>query len=138
MTKIFHQSPLSRTPHPYFCLLAGHHQMTHRHLRLGTSKVTPRPTSSFALSFGRCHKQIRNLKIILPRNPSFRRSGGSGLVAKSCPTLVTPWTVARQAPLSMGFFQARILEWIAISFSSGSSQLKDLTHLSRVDRILCC
>ena len=28
---------------------------------------------------------------------------GGGLVAKSCPTLATPWTVARQAPLSMGF-----------------------------------
>ena len=27
----------------------------------------------------------------------------SGLVAKSCLTLVTPWTVARQALLSMGF-----------------------------------
>ena len=25
------------------------------------------------------------------------------LVAKSCPTLATPWTLARQAPLSMGF-----------------------------------
>ena len=24
-------------------------------------------------------------------------------VAKLCPTLMTPWTVARQAPLSMGF-----------------------------------
>ena len=29
--------------------------------------------------------------------------GGGGLVSKSCPTLATPWTVARQAPLSMGF-----------------------------------
>ena len=29
--------------------------------------------------------------------------GGGGLVAKSCPTLATPRTVARQAPLSMGF-----------------------------------
>ena len=29
--------------------------------------------------------------------------GGGGLVAKSYPTLATPWTVARQAPLSMGF-----------------------------------
>ena len=28
---------------------------------------------------------------------------GDGLVAKSCPTLGTPWTVACQAPLSMGF-----------------------------------
>ena len=28
---------------------------------------------------------------------------GGGLVAKSCPTLVTPWTVARQGPLAMQF-----------------------------------
>ena len=28
----------------------------------------------------------------------------------------TPWTVARQAPLSMGFLQARILEWVGIPF----------------------
>ena len=29
----------------------------------------------------------------------------------------TPWTAALQAPLSMEYFQARILEWVAISFS---------------------
>ena len=29
----------------------------------------------------------------------------------------TPWTVAYQAPLSLGFLQARILEWVAIPFS---------------------
>ena len=28
---------------------------------------------------------------------------GGGLLAKSCPTLVTAWTIALQAPLSMGF-----------------------------------
>ena len=28
-----------------------------------------------------------------------------GLVNKVCPTLVTPWTVGCQAPLSMGFFR---------------------------------
>ena len=33
---------------------------------------------------------------------------------------VIPWTAAHQAPLSMEFFQARILEWVAISFSSNS------------------
>ena len=44
--------------------------------------------------------------------------GGGGLIAKSSLTLLTPWTVACQAPLSMGFSQARILEWVAISFSS--------------------
>ena len=29
--------------------------------------------------------------------------GGGGLVTKSCLTLVTPWTVACEVPLSMGF-----------------------------------
>ena len=29
--------------------------------------------------------------------------GGGGLVAKSCLTLMIPWTVACQVPLSMGF-----------------------------------
>ena len=42
----------------------------------------------------------------------------------------TPWTVARQAPLSMGFFQALRLEWVAISFSMGSSQSRDRTRVS--------
>ena len=32
---------------------------------------------------------------------------------------VTPWTVARQAPLSMGILQARILEWVAMPSSRG-------------------
>ena len=31
--------------------------------------------------------------------------GGGGLVAKSCPTLVTERTVACQTPLSVGFFR---------------------------------
>ena len=48
------------------------------------------------------------------------------LVAQSCPTLETPWTVAHQAPLSM----ARILEWVAISFSRESSQPWDQTWVS--------
>ena len=38
---------------------------------------------------------------------------------------VTPWTVACQAPLSLGILllQVRILEWVAMAFSRGSSQL---------------
>ena len=37
----------------------------------------------------------------------------------------TPWTIAHQSPLSMGILQARILEWVAIPFSRGSSQPRD-------------
>ena len=36
-------------------------------------------------------------------------------------SFITVWTVAHQAPLSMGFFQARILEWAAIPCSRGSN-----------------
>ena len=42
-----------------------------------------------------------------------------------CATL---WTVACQAPLSMGFSRARILEWVAVPSSRGSSQPRDQTH----------
>ena len=31
-----------------------------------------------------------------------------------------------------GIFQARVLEWIAISFSRGSSQSRDRTQVSRI------
>ena len=39
-----------------------------------------------------------------------------GLVAKSCPTLETSWTVAHQAPLSMGF--SRQEYWSGLPFPS--------------------
>ena len=39
-----------------------------------------------------------------------------GLVAKPCPTLVTPWTAACQAPLSMGF--SRQEYWSGLPFPS--------------------
>ena len=42
----------------------------------------------------------------------------------------TPWTVARQAPLSMGLLQARTLEWGAMPFSRGSFQPRDWTRVS--------
>ena len=45
---------------------------------------------------------------------------------------VTPWTVARQAPLSMGILQVRILEWVAMPSSRGSSKPRDQTQVSRI------
>ena len=63
----------------------------------------------------------------------------------------TPWTVAHQAPLSMGIpgrntgvqntplsrqeyssVQARILEWVAMPSSRRSSQTKDLMQVSHI------
>ena len=39
---------------------------------------------------------------------------------------------ARQAPLSMGILQARILEWAAMTSSRGSSQPRDQTLVSYI------
>ena len=44
-----------------------------------------------------------------------------------CATL---WIVAHQTSLTMGFFKARILEWVAISSSRGSSPPRDRTLIS--------
>ena len=41
---------------------------------------------------------------------------GGSLVTKLCLTVVTPWTVARQAPLSMGF--SRQEDWSGLPFPS--------------------
>ena len=48
------------------------------------------------------------MKCMLPR------TGGGGLVAKSCPTLAIPCTVALPGSSVHGILQARVLEWIAI------------------------
>ena len=45
-------------------------------------------------------------------------------------SLWPPWSVARQAPLSMGILQARILEWLAMPSSRVSSQPRDQTQVS--------
>ena len=50
------------------------------------------------------------------------------------PTLCDPWIVACQVPLSMGIFQARILEWVTMPSSRGSSP-RDQTHISYVSCI---
>ena len=57
-----------------------------------------------------------NGSFIFPGPPAGIGGGGGGLVAKSCLTLVMPWTVARQAPLSMEF--SRQEYWSGLPFPS--------------------
>ena len=49
----------------------------------------------------------------------------SVLVAQSCPTLCEPMDRSRPGSSIHGILQARVLEWVAIPFSRGSSQPKD-------------
>ena len=58
-------------------------------------------------------------------------------VAQLCPTLRDPMDCSLPSPSVHGIFQARVLEWIPISFSRGSSRPRDGTQVSHiVDRHL--
>ena len=51
----------------------------------------------------------------------------------SCVQLfVTTWTVCSLHDLENRIFQARILEWIGVSYSKASSQPRERTHVSYV------
>ena len=62
-------------------------------------------SSQASLSFSISWSLLRlvSIELVMPCNHHTLYHCGCGWVLKSCPTLVTPWTVARQAPLSMGF-----------------------------------
>ena len=51
-------------------------------------------------------------------------------VTQSCRTLCDPMDCSLPGSSVCGIFQARVLEWVAISFSRGSSQPKDWTPVS--------
>src|SRR5574339_127357 len=53
-------------------------------------------------------------------------------VAQSCPTLCNPMDCSLPGSSVHGIFQAIVLEWIAISFSRGSSCPRDQTQVSRI------
>ena len=53
-------------------------------------------------------------------------------VAQSYPTLCDPMDCSLPGSSIHGIFQARILEWVAISFSRRSFQPRDWTHVSRI------
>ena len=92
---------------------------------------------------GKIHKHHKAVEIQLKRE---RKGGGerflkiisvllltvltewvSGVsdVAQSCPTLCDPMDCGLPRSSVHGAFQARVLEWVTISFSRGSSQPRD-------------
>ena len=66
-----------------------------------------------------------------------------GLVMQLCPTLCNPMDYSPPDSCVHGILQARILEWLAFSFSMGSSRPRDRTllfHFSCSGRqiLYCC
>ena len=60
----------------------------------------------------------------------FNVYGGGGLVAKSCPTLCNPMDYRPLGSFVYEIFWTRIQEWVAISFSKGSSPCRGWTWVS--------
>ena len=56
-------------------------------------------------------------------------------LAQSCLTLCDPMDYNVTGSSVQGILQARILEWVAISFSRGASQSRDLAHISCISCI---
>ena len=63
-----------------------------------------------------------------------RHQGSPGVgvseVAQSCPTLCDPMDCSLPGSSIRGSLQARVLEWVAVSFSRRSSQPRDRTRVS--------
>ena len=53
-------------------------------------------------------------------------------VTQSCPTLCDPMDCSLPGSSIRGIFQARVLEWVAVSFPRRSSQPRDQTQVSRI------
>ena len=63
----------------------------------------------------------------LPRDLFKKGESVKVKVAQLCPTLCYPMDY-----IAHGILQARILEWVAVPFSRGSSQPRDRTQVSRI------
>ena len=60
---------------------------------------------------------------------------------QSCPILCDPMDCSPPGSSVHGILQARILEWVAMSSSRGSSQIRDQNCISCISRqinIICC
>ncbi|XDC86430.1 hypothetical protein R6Z07F_017603 [Ovis aries] len=70
----------------------------------------------------------------LTAQPPKPMKGGEsgGEVTQSCPTLCDPVDCSPPGSSLHGILRARILEWVAISFSRGSSRPRDQTRVSRI------
>ena len=84
-------------------------------------------------SFGK--QAVKSGKKEFAENHALTKSGTSeseSEVAQSCPTLCDPMDCSPPGFSTHGIFPARVLEWVAISFSRGSSQPKNWTQVSHI------
>ena len=94
-----------------------------------TNSLTCAPEQERKKSGGKSQK-----KWLISFDPQKHRKKESE-VTQSCPTLCDPIDCSLPGSSVHGIFQAIVLEWIAISFSRGSSLPRDRTHISCISCI---
>ena len=83
-------------------------------------------------------RKDRTLKDELPRSVGAQYATGEkerkreSEVTQSCPTLCDPMDCSLLGFSIHGIFQAKVLEWVAISFSKGSSRPRHRTQVSHI------
>ena len=77
-------------------------------------------------NLGLLHWDFRVLAAGPPRKS--RNDFGCVLVAQLCPSLCNSMDCSPQGSSVHGILEARILEWVSVSFSRGSSKPRDQTH----------
>ena len=96
--------------------------MSHTHTQECYSATKKSETMPYAATGMRLSNRVK------VRKKSERESE----VAPSCPTLCDPVDCSPPGSSVHGILQARILEWVAISFSRGSSRPRDRTQVSHI------
>ena len=128
--KINHyMSPPSTASGPTGCII----QLYHPGRPLGRHVEERQCLVSFAESWG-WDTEPSGQSIQLGDQTNMTCSCHCCLATKLCPTLCDPMDCHPPGSSVRGIFQAGVLEWVAISFSSGSSQPRDQTHVSCIGR----
>ena len=79
---------------------------------------------------------LKSYKVFRTHLAYVKGNNGWSEVTQSCPTLCNPVDCSLPGFSVHGILQARILEWLAISFSRGSSWFRDQTCVSCIaDRL---
>ena len=91
---------------------------------------TSYPMAACTLASGHLGLEIRTLYHCTLYSESERKEKVK--IAQLCLTLCDPMDCSLSGSSIHGIFQARVLEWIAISFSRGSSRPRNRTRVSRI------
>ena len=78
---------------------------------------------------GDCSHEIQR-RLLLGRKAMINLKKSESEVSQSCPTLCDPMDCSLPGFSIHGIFQARVPDWVALSFSRGSSQPRDRTWVS--------